>query len=70
MTSRTDRGGDFEGQNKPHSKILLAEIVAESVCHKSLVLEAQEKSWEFHWADEKEDYLIANSVLTELHGWE
>lgn len=58
---------NFEGQNKPHFKILLAEIVAESVARKSLVLEAQERSWEFHWADEKEDYMIANSVLAELH---
>jgi len=58
---------NFEGQNKAHFKILLAEIVAESVARKSLVLEAQERSWEFHWADEKEDYMIANSVLAELH---
>jgi len=58
---------DFNGQNTPHFKILVAEIVAESVCRKSLVLEAQGRSWEFHWADEKEDYLIANSVLAELH---
>ena len=58
---------DFEGQNTPHFKLLLAEIVTESVCRKSLVLEAQERSWEFHWADEKEDRIIAESVLSELH---
>ncbi len=58
---------DFEGQNTPHFKLLLAEIVTESVCRKSLVLEAQERSWEFRWADEKEDRIIAESVLSELH---
>jgi hypothetical protein len=58
---------EFEGQNRPHFKILLAEIVAESVCRKSLVLEAQERSWEFRWADEKEDRIIAESVLSQLH---
>ena len=58
---------NFEGQNTPHFRVLLAEIVTESVCRKSLVLETQERSWEFHWADEKEDYIIANSVLAELH---
>ncbi len=58
---------EFEGQNKSYFKILLAEIVTESVCRKSLLLEAQERSWEFRWADEKEDHIIAMSVLTQLH---
>ncbi|MFH0846562.1 MAG: hypothetical protein V1894_00690 [Chloroflexota bacterium] len=45
----------------------MAEIVTESVCRKSLVLEAQQHSWEFRWADEKEDRMIAESVLSQLH---
>ncbi len=58
---------NFEGQDRAYFKILIAEIVTESVCRKSLVLEAKERNWEFHWADLKDDYLIADSVLAELH---
>jgi hypothetical protein len=57
---------DYEGQNAPHFRILLAEIVAESVCRKSLFLESKERTWEFRWADLKEDYLIADSVIAKL----
>ena len=56
----------FEGQNTPHFRVILAEIVAESICRKSLELESQERSWDFSFADEKEGRLIVNSVLAEL----
>ena len=42
---------DFEGQISAHFRVILAEIVAESVCRKSLTLEAKERTWEFRWAD-------------------
>lgn len=58
---------DFDGQKKPHFQILVAEIVAESVCRKSLTLEAKQRNWEFRWADLKDDHLIVDSVLAELH---
>jgi len=58
---------NFEGQDKPYFKILIAEIVTESVCRKSLILEAKQRNWEFHWADLKDDDMIAVSVLAELH---
>lgn len=57
---------DFEGQNSLHFKAILAEIVAESVCRKSLRMEAEKYSWQFRWADFKEDSLIADSVLSEF----
>jgi hypothetical protein len=57
---------EFSGQNEPHFRILLAEIVAESVCRKKLVAMAQAQSWLFDWADEKENPVIANSVIAEL----
>jgi len=57
---------DYEGQDAPHFRLLLAEIVAESVCRKSLTLEAKERTWEFRWADLKEDHLIADDVLAKL----
>ena len=56
----------FDGQDKPHFRVLLAEIVAESICRKSLVLESQERSWDFNFAEEREDHIIADSVIAEL----
>jgi hypothetical protein len=56
----------YEGQNAPHFRLLLAEIVAESVCRKSLILESKERTWEFRWADQREDHMIAETVLAEL----
>lgn len=57
---------EFEGQDMPLFKILLAEIVAESVCRKSLTMEAKERSWEFRWADHKDDHIIAENVIGEM----
>ncbi|OGO07215.1 MAG: hypothetical protein A2Y61_02805 [Chloroflexi bacterium RBG_13_60_13] len=56
----------FRGQELPHFRVLLAEIVAESVCRKALTLEAKERPWEFRWADLKEDRLIAEDVLARM----
>jgi hypothetical protein len=56
----------YEGQNELHFRVLLAEIIAEAVCSKSLELESKERTWEFRWADLKEDHLIANSVRASL----
>ncbi len=47
-----------------HFRILLAEIVAESVCRKTLEREAREHS--FRWADQRDDSIIAGNVITEL----
>src|SRR5262249_16787544 len=60
-------GPEFEGQATPHFRILLAEIVAESVCRKSLGLEAKERPWEFRWADLGKDHIIADTVMAALH---
>jgi hypothetical protein len=56
----------FEGQKMPHFRVLLAEIVTESICRKSLLLEAKGRPWEFRWADFKEDRLIADAVLAQI----
>ena len=58
---------NFEGQNSAHFRVILAEIVAESVCRKSLTLEAKERTWEFRWADLKDDSEIADTVLAAFH---
>ncbi|MBI4332328.1 MAG: hypothetical protein HY673_13710 [Chloroflexi bacterium] len=55
---------DYDGQNAPHFRVLLAEIVAEAVCRKTLLLESKERTWEFRWADSREDHLIADDVLS------
>jgi hypothetical protein len=54
---------NFAGQDTPVFRLLLAEIIAESVCRKALTLEAQERPWEFRWADLKNDVAIAASVF-------
>jgi hypothetical protein len=59
-------GEKYQGQDASHFRVLLAEIVAESVCRKSLLLESKERTWEFRWADLKEDHLIADDVLAKL----
>jgi len=60
-------GPNFEGQPTPHFRILLAEIVAKSICRKSLGLKAKERPWEFGWADLGKDHIIADTVLAALH---
>lgn len=59
-------GPTYEGQNELHFRVLLAEIIAEAVCSKSLELESKERTWEFRWADYKEDHVIANDVRAKL----
>lgn len=57
---------DFVGRDSVHFRAILAEIVAESVCRKSLLLESKQQSWMFKWADLKDDNLIAETVMAEL----
>lgn len=57
---------DYAGQEKPQFLVLLAEIVAESVCRKSLELEVKTKPWDF-----KDDFIgnpevVLTSVLSHL----
>jgi hypothetical protein len=56
----------FPGQVAPWFRVILAEIVAESVCRKSLVMESKERPWEFAWTDLKEPYVIADDVLAKM----
>jgi len=53
----------YEGQNNILFKTILAEIVAESVCRRSLELETQNYAWKFNWAERKEDFLILQEVF-------
>jgi len=56
----------FPGQKAVHFRAIIAEIVAESVCRKSLRLESEHHSWLFQWSNLREDKLIADSVMSEL----
>jgi hypothetical protein len=58
---------EFHGQNSPVFRLLLAEIVAESICRKSLQLECRERSADFRFADLADDAVIADTVLAHLH---
>jgi hypothetical protein len=59
-------GPAFEGQNSAHFRAIVAEIVAEAVCRRSLRLEAEKHGWQFRLADLKEDSLIIDTVFAEL----
>lgn len=57
---------DYTGQEEPYFRVLLAEIIAESVCRKVLELEVKTKPWDF-----KDDFIgtpevVVNTVLTHL----
>lgn len=57
---------EFEGDKTPYFRVLLAEIVTEAVCRKSIMLETKDRPWEFKWADLKADDVIADEVFTQL----
>ncbi|MFC1678697.1 hypothetical protein ACFL2T_00555 [Elusimicrobiota bacterium] len=57
---------NYPGQSTPLFRLLTAEIVAESVCRKSMLMESKERPWEFGWAELKEDHLIADDVLAKM----
>jgi hypothetical protein len=57
---------DYSGQEKPYFHVLLAEIIAESVCRRALELEVKTKPWDF-----KDDFIgnpevVVTTVLTHL----
>lgn len=60
------KDGTFPGQDNPIYRALLAEIVAEAVCRKSLQLETRERPWDFRFADLKEDEKISDDVIARL----
>ena len=53
----------FPGQDSPLFRVLIAEIVADSVCRKALMMEAKQRPRDFTWADERDPYMIADAVL-------
>jgi hypothetical protein len=57
---------EWTGDKEPHFRILLAEIVTESICRKALTLEAKARAWEFKFADLKDDHIITHAVLAQL----
>ena len=60
---RATPDGNFPGEDSPLYRVLLAEIVAEAVCRKSLGLEVCERPWDFNWIDLKDDEKIADDVI-------
>lgn len=61
-------GPDFEGQNSQLFRLLLAEIIAESVCRKVMRLDTKQHPWDYRLADLKDDDIIFDTVLARLHG--
>ncbi len=63
---RPNNEGKFPGQDNPLYRVLLAEIVAEAVCRKSLQIEAKGRPWDFQWASLKDDDKISDDVISRL----
>jgi hypothetical protein len=57
----------FPGQDTPMFRVLIAEIVAESICRKALTLEAKERPYDFHFMDLGEPHAIIDDVFGHLH---
>ncbi|MEX1247781.1 MAG: hypothetical protein WEA61_04820 [Anaerolineales bacterium] len=60
-------GPEYEGQNSPAFRILLAEIVAESVCRKLLLHDSEKRPWDYRLAELKQDSAIVSDVLARFH---
>lgn len=58
---------DYEGQESPLFGLLLAEIVADSVCRKILRLDAKDHPWEYRLSDLGDNVAIIERVLALLH---
>ena len=57
---------NYSGQEEPYFRVLLAEIIAESVCRRALELEVKNKPWDF-----KDDFvgspeIVVNTVLSHI----
>jgi len=57
---------EFEGDKTPYFRVLLAEIVTDAVCRKCIMSEIKKRSWEFNWADSRDDGSIADAVFAQL----
>ena len=57
---------DFDGQNLPHFRVLLAEIIAERVCMRALALEVKARPWEFRDDFESTPDIIVDTVFSHL----
>lgn len=57
---------DWPGQHSPLFRAILAEIVGESTCRRILERDAEQRPWQFGWADLKRDPLIAGDVIARL----
>ncbi len=57
---------DYAGQEERHFRVLLAEIVAESVCRKALTLEIKNRPWDFKDQFGGSPEIVADAVMSHL----
>jgi hypothetical protein len=57
---------DFEGQNTPHFKLLLAEIVSENIVYKIQEALAKQKPWDYENLDIGQFYALHNRYMAEF----
>ena len=58
---------EYAGQDTPMCRLLIAEIVAEAVCRRTLARQAANRHWEFDWARSQDTEAIADSVIVHFN---
>ena len=58
---------EYAGQDTPMCRLLIAEIVAEAVCRRTLARQAANRRWEFDWARSQDTEAIADSVIVHFN---
>lgn len=57
---------DYEGQEKPQFRVLLAEIIAEKICVKSLEREIKSRIWDFRDDFSGSPEMVLNNVISHI----
>ncbi|MBN1458172.1 MAG: hypothetical protein JXA57_01460 [Armatimonadetes bacterium] len=58
---------EYAGQDSPLCRLLLAEIVGEAICRRTLTYQARNRSWEFDWARMQDNEEIVDNVMVHFN---
>jgi hypothetical protein len=58
---------EYAGQDSPLCRLLLAEIVSEAICRRTLTYQARNRSWEFDWARMQDNEEIVDNVMVHFN---
>ncbi|MBS3956446.1 MAG: hypothetical protein KGZ40_02810 [Clostridiales bacterium] len=58
---------EYAGQDSSLCRLLLAEIVSEAICRRTLTYQARNRSWEFDWARMQDNEEIVDNVMVHFN---